>query len=252
MIPAKEWLDQYKKVMEKTASPVDFNTYFQLPEIAGKQLTVLDIGPCSLPSGKILVRDPLCYLDDREEQPYFVAAPAGTYRTEICVVKPDEDGDCARYAAVRLCFSEKPASRFYEALVGHENLEELGDDGYFGFPVDAGLGCICDQVLHGAFCDFSERWQREHPNGNLYDDYFAALFEESYQAHPAFQRRGGDWLNWRIPDTEYRLPIFQSGFGDGVYPVYWGFDKGGALCQLVVQFIDLVAAYAEMDEESED
>ena len=252
MTPTREWLAQYEKVREKTASPVDFNTYFQLPEIAGKQITVLDIGPCSLPSGKILVRDPLCYLDDREEPPYFAAAPAGTYHTEICVVKPDEDGDCARYAAARLCFTEKTAVRFYEALIGHENLEELGDDSYFGFPVDAGLGCICDQVLHEAFCDFSEQWQREHPGGNLYDDYFAALFEENYQAHPAFQRRGGDWLNWRIPGTQYRLPIFQSGFGDGVYPAYWGFDNEGAVCQLVVQFIDLEAAYEETDEESED
>lgn len=249
MTPTKEWLAQYERVREKTASPVDLNTYFEQPEIAGKRLAVMDIGPCSLPSGKVLVRDPLCYLDDREEQPYFCAVPAGIYHTEICVVKPDGDGDCARYAAVRLRFSDLPALRFYEALIGHENLAGFEDESYFGFNVDAGLGCICDQVLHGAYCDFSENWSKEHPDGNLYDDYFAALFDKNFKASPEYQRREGDWLNWRIPGTEYHLPIFQSGFGDGTYPVYWGYDMYGDICQLVVQFIDIQLAYRERDEE---
>ena len=37
--------------------------------------------------------------------------------------------------------------KFYEALVGTENIGELGEDEYFGFNVDAGLGCICDAAV---------------------------------------------------------------------------------------------------------
>lgn len=245
MAPTKEWLEKWNIIKEKTISPVDLNTYFEQAEIAGKQLTVMDIGICSLPSGKVLVRDPLVYLGIRSEQPYFQAAPAGNYHTEVCVIKPDKEGDCARYAAVRLRFSDKRPVGFYEALIGIENIEELGDDEYFGFNVDAGLGCICDEVVHQAFCDWSEQWDREHPKGNQYDDYFAALFAENYKANPEFQRNGGDWLNWQIPGTQYRLPMFQSGFGDGAYPVYWGFDENGAICQLVVQLIDIQLAYGK-------
>lgn len=102
------------------------------------------------------------------------------------------------------------AVSFQEALTGSEALESWDEGSYFGFPVDAGLGCICNQVLHQAFCDFVENWQREHPEGNFYDDYFAALFAASYQAHGEWQREGGDWLNWFIPGTGYHLPIFQS------------------------------------------
>lgn len=245
LMPDPKWLEKWKKVRSKLRAPTDFNTYFTQPEIAGKQLTVMEIGSCSIPSGKILVRDPLCYLGSRGEQPYFLTVASGEYRTEICVIKPDKDGDCARYAAVRLRFTDKPAIFFEEALTGDENLGEAEEGSYFGFNVDAGLGCICDEVLHVKFCDFEEEWNKEHPDCNLYDDYFAVLFAESYQNHPEFQRSGGDWINWRIPETDYRLPVFQSGFGDGVYPVYWGFGQDGEICQLVVQFIDIELAYGK-------
>ena len=62
MMPAKEWLEQYEIYREKTLSPVDLNEYFEQPVIAGKSLAVMDIGPCSLPTGRVLVRDPLVYL----------------------------------------------------------------------------------------------------------------------------------------------------------------------------------------------
>ncbi|GED72246.1 hypothetical protein BRE01_59480 [Brevibacillus reuszeri] len=249
MAPTSEWLSQLEEKREKLKSPVDLNTYFTLPEIAGKQLDIMDIGPCSVPTGEILVRDPLCYLAVRGEQPYFRTVSAGTYRTEVSVVKPDEEGDCARYAAVRLRFSDKPAIRFEEALIGHEDIGGLEDGEYFGFNVDAGLGSICDKRLHQAFCDFVEKWHEEHPGENLYDHYFAALFAESYRQHPEYQRSGGDWLNWQIPGTEYHLPIFQSGFGDGAYPVYWGLDQAGEICQMVIQFIDIELTYGEEEEE---
>ena len=248
-MPTPEWMAQYAQNRKKTVCPVDLNAYFELPEMAGKQLTTMDIGPCSLPSGKVLVRDPLVYLWDKEEKPYFLSAPAGIYRTEVCVVKPDGDWDCARYAAVRLRFTDNRPVEFCEALVGDEDLSELEDASYFGFCVDAGLGCICDEEGRRAFCAWSEQWDKAHPDGNQYDDYFAPLFAESYKAHPEFQREGGDWLNWVIPGTDYHLPLFQSGFGDGVYPVYWGFDEEGQICQLAVQFIDIELAYGPDEEE---
>lgn len=247
MMPTKEWLEEWEQMKEKIVSPVDLNTYFELPEIMGKQLAIMDIGVCDLPSGKVLVCDPFVYLADRNEKPYFQTVPKGIYQTEICVIKPDEEGDGARYAAVRLRFSNKKPIQFYEALIGNENLKELEEEEglYFGFGVDGGLGCICDEVVHQAFCDWTENWYKEHPEGNQYNDYFATLFAESYKLHPEFQCEYGDWINWQIPDTQYHIPIFQSGFGDGIYPVYWGIDDAGEICQLVIHFIDIELAYEE-------
>lgn len=33
--------------------------------------------------------------------------------------------------------------------------------------------------------------------------------------------------------------MFQTGWGEGQYPVYWGQDEEGRVCQLVVWFVDL-------------
>lgn len=244
MIPTQEWINKWKEIHKKTYSLVNFNDYFKKSRIVGKKLTVINIGICSVPSGKILVRDPLCYLNDRNAQPYLRKVSAGNYQTELCVIKP-MDGDCARYAAARICFTNHLAVHFEEALVGNEDLDSLENFEYFGFSVDAGLGCICDEILHQKFCDFVELWHKQNPDGNLYDDYFEALFKASYKAHPKYQRSDGDWINWRIPETDYFLPIFQSGFGDGFYPVYWGLDSSGKVCQIIVQFIDILSAYGE-------
>lgn len=242
------WIEKWESVKEKTVCPVDLNTYFECEEIAGKSLTTINIGPCDLPSGNILVRDPLVYLPNRNERPYFQKVPAGRYETEICVIKSNDE-DCDRYAAVRLRFNDKRAVRFYEALIGKENLDEPLEEGdYFGFCVDAGLGCICDEVVHHIYCDWDEQWRKDNPDDNPYDGYFAALFKENYHRHPEYQRAGGDWINWQVPGTEYHIPIFQSGFGDGTYPVYWGIDENGNICQLVIQFIDIKLAYGNDDE----
>ena len=249
MIPQAKWLELYEKLKEKTVCPVDLNTYFESSEIAGKELSIMNIGACDLPSGKILVRDPLVYLGNKEEEPYFQTVPSGSYNTEICVIKPN-NYDCARYAAVRLCFSEERPVKFYEALIGNENIEEYNSENsvYFGFNVDAGLGCICDSVTHKLFCDWLEKWNEENPDSNEYDDYFSDLFAANYKVHPEFQREGGDWLNWKIPGTEYHIPIFQSGFGDGTYPVYFGIDKENNICQLVIQFIDIELSYEDEED----
>lgn len=249
MTSTKQWLAQLEKYKQKIACPVDLNTYFELPEIAGRKLEVIDIGECDLPSGKVLVYDPFSSFIKKEAPSFFLTAHCGTYRTEVCVVKPEEIYECARYAAVRLCFSEKRPVCFYGALTEEEQTDTLEKDTvFFGFGVDCGMACIIDKEVHFAFCDWLEKWEKEHPGANKVEDYFAPLLEESYKMHPQFQRSFGDWLNWKIPDTQYHVPIFTSGFGDGYYPVYWGFDENGEICQLVVHFIDIALNYEEEQE----
>lgn len=128
MEPAKEWLALYAQKKELTKSTVDFNKYFDEKEIAGIPLDIMDIGLCDLPGGKVIVADPLVYLD-KDCTPYSVQAPAGSYKTEVCVIKP-YDGDCARYAVVRLRFNQNRAVKFYEALIGSEDLENFEEGEY--------------------------------------------------------------------------------------------------------------------------
>ena len=251
MQATKEWLEKWEKVKDKLQPNSNLVNYFTLKEISGKELDVMDIGLCSIPSGEFLVGDPLVYLGSKYEKEYFQKIPTGEFRTEVCVIKAS-DGDCDRYAAVRLKFNTNKIAYYEEAMLGDEELDDIQEGDFFGFNVDAGLACICDKKLHSLYCDFNEKWIKENPDGNTYDDYFAKLFKKSYEDNPKYQRKDGDWINWTIPGTDYHLPIFQSGFGDGGYPVYLAYDKDGNVCQLIIEFIDIELAYSETDEEDEE
>ena len=63
--------------------------------------------------------------------------------------------------------------------------------------------------------------------------------------NPKYQRDAGDCINWTIPGTDYHLPMFQSGFGDGTYPTYIAYDKDNYPCQLIIEFIDIELAYGK-------
>ena len=251
MQPTKEWLKKWEKVKDKLQPNSNLVNYFTLKEIAGKEIDVMDIGPCSIPTGEFLVGDPLVYLRDIKQEVYLQKLPTGEFKTEVCVVKAS-DGDCDRYAAIRLKFNDNKIAYYEEAMVGNEEFDNIQEGDYFGFNVDAGLACICDKKLHKLYCDFDRKFDKENPDGNIYDDYFAKLFEESYKDNPKYQRDGGDWINWTIPDTNYHLPMFQSGFGDGAYPVYLAYDKDGNVCQLIVELIDIELAYSEIDKEDDE
>ena len=251
MQPTKEWLKKWEKVKDKLQPNSNLVNYFTLKEIAGKEIDVMDIGPCSIPTGEFLVGDPLVYLRDIKQEVYLQKIPTGEFKTEVCVVKAS-DGDCDRYAAIRLKFNDNKIAYYEEAMVGNEEFDNIQEGDYFGFNVDAGPACICDKKLHKLYCDFDRKFDKENPDGNIYDDYFAKLFEESYKDNPKYQRDGGDWINWTIPDTNYHLPMFQSGFGDGAYPVYLAYDKDGNVCQLIVELIDIELAYSEIDKEDDE
>ena len=47
MQATKEWLEKWEKVKNKLQPNSNLLDYFTLKEIAGKEIDVMDIGPCS-------------------------------------------------------------------------------------------------------------------------------------------------------------------------------------------------------------
>lgn len=237
-------MKKWEEVKDILTCPTDLETYFTSNEIAGQQLETMEIGNVSLPSGKVVVRDPLVSLD-ANQSPYFVQAPKGNFPVTISVVKSEDWGD--RYAVVKVEFTKEKPLVYREALIGIEELEGVTKDDFFGFGVDAGLGCITDaEVL-----PFVDKFTDESDVDNLYDDYFAEIFAQSYKHNPDNQRDAGDWINWTVPNTEYQIPMFTSGFGDGEYPVYFAYDANGEICGLYIQFIDIELALSEEGDEKD-
>lgn len=232
--PTREWLAKYEEVKHFLVSPINYATCFEMNEIQGKEVVVLDMGEVSFPSGEILVRDPLVWLR-KDEKPYLQSVSVGRYKLETLVIKIEEEHD--RYMATRVKFTDKKPIIYQEALRGDEDLSSVQEGSFFGFEVDAGLATIVDVQTKNVYCDFENRWYQEHPDKNIYDDFFAEVFRQNVLKYPLYQREGGDWINFEIPGTELSIPMIQSGFGDGVYPVYFGYDKNGHLCDVVMEYI---------------
>lgn len=247
MQPTSKWLELWRKERAKTKSPVNFGPYFAKADIAGKRMDTIRLGNLTVPTGSLVVCDPLYFLD-RDAEPYFLSAPKGVFPVEAAVIQPDIY-DSARFAAMRVIFSDMPVAYYEEALTGQEDLTDFDAGEFFGFNVESGLACICDIAARDAASDFISLWYNEHPNENIYDDYFAAQFVQSAINYPRYQREVGDWLNWKVPGTELSMALCQSGFGDGVYPSYFGFNEYDEVCQLIVHFIDMEMVFASADDD---
>ena len=89
MQPTKEWLEKWEKVKNKLQAPRNLEDYFTLKEIAGEELDVLNIGTCSIPSGKLVAGDSLVTLPDENLIPYIQETPIGEFPVVVHFIDID-------------------------------------------------------------------------------------------------------------------------------------------------------------------
>ena len=206
-MPATQWLNKYESIKDKLACKTDLDAHFTEKVIGNREVDVLDIGAVHFPSGTIFACDPLVELEDTP--PFIQTIPAGTYPVKICVVPSEKYGD--RYACVKVEVSREKPVRYELGMTGKEDLdEELDEDEYFGFGVDAGMGCVADIQTQAAFKTYWAKRLEEDPDIDPYNDLFCDLLEENAKACPKYQLSHGDWLNWTVPDTDCNLPDRKS------------------------------------------
>ena len=241
-MPDDKFMKLYQEKKELLQSSVNLDAYFTQDHMGEAKLALLKIGKVAFPTGKVITCDPLVSFEDSEH--FFKNIPVGEYPVLISVMLSKEYGD--RYAAVKLAISEQTPVRYELALVGNEDLTELKDaDDFFGFGVDAGLGCICDQAFVEEFKRYWQERLAQEEDINPYDDLFSDLLERNAQEYPLLQRSGGDWLNWQVPEGKANLALFASGWGDGYYPTYFGYDSKGQICAVYILFIDIKRELAD-------
>ena len=168
-MPTAEWLNKYESIKDKLACKTDLDAHFTEKVIGNMGVDVLDIGAVHFPTGTIFACDPLVELEDTP--PFLQTIPAGTYPVKICVVPSEKYGD--RYACVKVEVSREKPVCCELGMTGKENLDEELDEGdYFGFGVDAGMGCVADIQTQAAFKVYWAKRLEEDPDINPYDDLF--------------------------------------------------------------------------------
>ncbi|MFD4318057.1 DUF4241 domain-containing protein [Streptomyces sp. NPDC058548] len=179
----------------------------------GAAFTVTELGELGLPTGRLVACDPVVHLGDDDERPapFTVTVPPGSYPVQAVVADVEHPFRNRVIAAARLVVRDTPAVRWEPALVPGQELAELADGDFFGYGVDAGVGCFLDASAHHAF-----------PGTQ---DEEGVVWEAMDSAPPgptAFLAEGVDG---------HTVAVFGSGWGDGCYPTWIGrAADGGAVC----------------------
>ncbi|MET3606774.1 DUF4241 domain-containing protein [Mucilaginibacter rubeus] len=215
-------------------SSVDYNMVFDNAIVDGTKIELLEMGKLSIPTGKVVACDPLTTPNPK---PFTKTITPGQYPVKIYIAKTEKSGD--RYAIAKLEFSSEKADRWILATQDGDDISKLTDkDDFLGFPVDAGLACFFDDKVGREYRKFENDLMTKHPGGNIYDDFLAAEFKKNAK-EPNNPNDAGDWVNLKIPNTNDNIVMFQSGYGDGTYPSYWGVTKNNKIVSLIIDFLVL-------------
>lgn len=176
------------------------------------------VGELRVPTGCILVGDPGTTDFAAPASPLALRAPTGVFPVEVALATFDA-GD-TRVACARVRFADRPATKWEAALFEGD---VAGPDAEAAYGVDCGTGCFYDAAACGEVDEAtSAAW-------------LAAL-----------RRNAVDTWSWHVAKVGHaNVVMFSSGWGDGFYGSYWGFDEYGEVVELVTDFDVLVELTSE-------
>jgi hypothetical protein len=212
-------------------------------------LSTISCGELKLPSGKLIVCDPFAGMS-KSGNP-FVQVPSGEYEVVVTLadVSDELDGSHIReaYASLIIDNSSVETSRKFLELSknGKPTNQTLKPGEFWGYGVDAGTSCFAD----------AETVENDMPDE---DTWYEGLFENDSEEcwfnlmDDKNLVRGGI-ANIKLPLTknDNNLILFHSGWGDGFYPVFGGFDVEGKLVAVHTDFDVVVPPKDEIEELSE-
>ena len=107
-------------------------------------------------------------------------------------------------------------------------MSELKEEEYFGYSVDTGVGCFMDTEVEEMMLD--SEWQAQT------DDTVSATKLEKILDQNS--NNSWTWANLIVNETNQGNVIaFSSGWGDGQYPTYFGYDEQERLTNVVTDFL---------------
>lgn len=169
----------------------------------------LDIGKIKIESGKLIACDPIVMHD---ASPFSQIFPIGDFPVSLAMAKTHND---ERVAFSRVIFSDKPITKWEFALKKGQKPIPLKDTSFYCYGVDAGTGIFIDSISNNVFNkkDHSE-WENA---------FIAKAEKNGYKGY--------------IYDFDgHNLATFSTGYGDGCYATYIGFDKEGKVSQILTDF----------------
>lgn len=216
-----EKLDTLKmEAKSVTSKPTIFETAFYYGATSKMDTTSIsfysvNLGNIKVSSGKIIACDPIVMND---ASPFTQAFPKGEFPVQLSIAKI---GDDERVAFSRIYFSEKPVIKWEFALLPKEKPIPVGDTTIYGYGVDGGIGLYIDEEANKAFDKLRET------DENIWVKVFNKEMSKT-------SRSTWEYVIYNF--EKYNLASFSTGYGDGFYGTYIGFDDHGKPCRLLTDF----------------
>ena len=186
-----------------------------------------EAGDITLTSGKLAVSDPLI----TSEMPAFTTDfPLGNFPV---LVHKEIDSNCIAY--VEIVFSNSEIASWKLATSEGQNTGNLQEGEIFGFPVESGMGCLMD---------FETQQNLNLLEQHLFKrkgDDFMGIYEEFFHEH-FFQEEGAINQYAFLKPNEDKSGIifaFETGYGEGFYASYIGFDEQNVPVKVVCELIEI-------------
>ncbi|MBD2105684.1 DUF4241 domain-containing protein [Nodosilinea sp. FACHB-13] len=216
------------------------------------EFTTQSIGELVLPSGQLIACDPLLPPDLR--YCFTQTVKPGRYPVVLSLAgfKPRQDRriDCAM-----LQVSQQMPVRWELAILnsdGPANYQNYGVDSGTGSFMDAEVAQILKQMDEPDPDEYTAAWQESREAAWALQRAASDRFENEYcqpvvdemesngeaavSAEYPYDRKG-DWANFCInKSTGANVIAFGSGWEDGGYASYWGYDDNGQIVCIVTDF----------------
>jgi hypothetical protein len=205
-------------------------THLQIPEFLEKAFTdnytyidaekkaynfySVDVGKLNVSNGYIIACDPFLF---NEDKPFDTLFPVGQFSVQLAIAQINHD---ERIGFSRINFSNEDPVRWTIAVTVDQDASNLTDDEICGYGVDSGSGCFMDTSGAKRYSTYLD--EKEDNYMNVIDE-----MEATYK-HPH------SWLLWN--KEGFNVTMFSSGWGDGLYATYIGFDSEDSICRLVTDF----------------
>lgn len=201
-------------------------------------MRVVRLGEMEIASGQVVVADPAwMWTSDR---PIALSVAPGRYAVDLAVADTGDSGQ--RIALARLRLSSEPAVRWAMAVTETQDVSSLEPGQIFGYGVDTGTG---------AFIDAGSLVELAAANPDQYGDWRMDQWNDwTRQAETTAVQLGipyGHTLITRLGTGD--IAFFSSGWGDGFYASWVGYDAADRPVAIVTDFAVITAVNAPADQD---
>ena len=191
-------------------------------------LETFEVGEIEITSCKLVACDPIITND---KEPFTIHFPKGNFPAFLY---KERESNCVAYAEI--VFSEAQPVHWEMAVTSNQSIKDLKGDEIFGYPVESGMGCFMDAETQDLLNEIEQQLFQEKGENfmGIYEDFFHEYFFDSNGAIDQFA-----FLK-PFNNKKGNILAFETGYGEGFYATYIGFDNDKNPVKVIAEFIEIL------------